>query len=213
MDMTASKVFTEFVAAFERGEDPHPLTYFERLQGRERFELEGMIERYLLADAPREPYDADAFEAAKRTPAMRRVAEAAAEPVDASWPTLLPRLRAHSGLKRRDLSARLADRLGLAGHEELVDAAYHDMERGEIGSSTVANEVLDALSDLLGATAERLRRAGKAATGGPPHASAVFARGLAPSSDELALPAAADTDERDEAARARVEELFYRGHP
>jgi hypothetical protein len=205
--MTVSEIFSEFAAAFERGEDPYPPAYLERLRGRERFELEGMIERYLLTDAPLEPYDAEAFTAARETPALRRIAELAGEPSDAPWPALLPRLRADAGLRRRDLSARLCQTLGLAGHEDLVDAAYHDMERGAIDGRSVARDVLEALGDLLNTSVERLRRAGAIGPGGAPAPGGAFARGLPPGSGEVVPPPGGG--ESDAAARARVEELFY----
>lgn len=206
--MTVSEIFSEFVAAFERGEDPFPRTFLERVRGRERFELEGMIERYLLTDAPLESYDAQAFASARETPAMRRIAELAGGAGEASWSILLPQLRADAGLRRRDLSGRLSQELGLEGHEDLVDKAYHDMERGAIGARSVAREVLDVLSNLLNVSVERLRHAGAIAPSGAPVPGNAFARGLPPGSEDV-VPALGRS-EGDAHARARVEELFYR---
>ena len=77
------------------------------------------------------------------------------------WPSLLPQLRNRARLKRADLVAELADRLGAAGQSEKVGAYYHQMEQGLLPASGVSDSVLEALGRIVGAGKEALRKAGE----------------------------------------------------
>src|SRR5918993_313740 len=61
------------------------------------------------------------------------------------WPALLPRLRAQARLRRSDLVAELAARLGAQSRQEKVASYYHEMEQGLLPASGVSDTVLEAL--------------------------------------------------------------------
>ncbi len=71
-------------------------------------------------------------------------------------------------MKRRDLAARLAAELELAGKEDRVREAYHEMETGQLGAEDVKWAVLEALGRILGQTPAALREMGRSF--GPPPA-------------------------------------------
>ena len=99
------------------------------------------------------------------------------------WPSLLPQLRNRARLKRADLVAQLAARLGAEGQSEKVGAYYHQMEQGLLPASGVSDSVLEALGRIVGSGKEALRKAGADAGGGRGRAAAagaVFARSSAP---------------------------------
>ena len=117
------------------------------------------------------------------------------------WPVLLPRLRNRARIRRADLVAELAARLGAQGQQPKVASYYHQMEQGLLPAAGVSDTVLEALGRIVGYGQEALRRAGGLpAPGGPgPAAAAAFTRpafGEAPE-DEDADPtrgALADQD-------------------
>ena len=70
------------------------------------------------------------------------------------WPSLLPQLRNRARLKRADLVAQLAARLGAEGQGEKVGLYYHQMEQGLLPASGVSDSVLEALGRIVGYGAE-----------------------------------------------------------
>ncbi len=147
--------FRTFTAAYERGEDPNPQDYLEQLSGRERFVLEGMIERYLETEAPLRRYDAAAFEAERDRPVLRRVAEIAADPTSWHAESPLQLARERERLTREQLASALLERVGLGdGPERRRTKAVGYLaaiEHGELAWSRVSRRVRDALGDVLGA--------------------------------------------------------------
>jgi hypothetical protein len=119
------------------------------------------------------------------------VAERAIARVAESWsaasgelPHELVALRNKKQIKRRELVAGLAERLGVGGNEEKVGRYYHQLERGLLPSAGVAAKVFDALGSILDTTAETLRQAGESvapSAGGP---DTTFARMATPAQAE-----------------------------
>ena len=167
--------------AYREAYPADPSEYLAQVSGRDRAELVALIDRF-LEQAPRREFSAEAFRA---SPASR-VAESVQRSLagqSGMWPSLLPQLRNRARLKRADLVAELADRLGASGQSEKVGAYYHQMEQGLLPASGVSDSVLEALGRIVGAGKEALRKAGEmpaagAADAGP--GGAVFARSSAP---------------------------------
>src|SRR5690349_5346516 len=97
----------EYIAAHQAaGAPPDPGPFLRRASPSDRPALAALIEARLQR-APRRPFDAAAFEEARRTPLMRSI-EQAAGGVSGLWPALLPRLRDGARIKRADLVRDLA---------------------------------------------------------------------------------------------------------
>jgi hypothetical protein len=170
------RLLIEYKEAHREG-DPDPRPFLARApQGLERELLAGLIDAY-LSRADRRP-----LEAVDRGPPA---AAAAVEEVERSlagasglWPALLPRLRGRARLRRAELVAQLAARLGAQAQQDKVGLYYHQMEQGLLPESGVSDTVLEALGKIVGYTAEALRKAGQLPAPGPPRADegAAFAR-------------------------------------
>jgi hypothetical protein len=210
------RLLSEFIAEDRAGGVADPSAYLARVSGRERDELEALLDGY-LARAPRRSFDRAAFELSP--------AQAVADALDRSlsgssgtWPALLPRLRDRARLRRAEVVTRLADELGAGDREAKVAGYYHAMEQGTLPAGGVSDRVLEALGRIVGESATALRAAGFAMTGpAPPPAapSAAFARVGSP--DEAFAAAAAapppaapepPSEEFDE-----VDALFVAGPP
>ncbi len=206
------RLFSDFIAADRSGGDPEPLGYLERVKGTDRAELEALIDAY-LARAPRRAFDEAAF-AASPTRTLRDELMHSLTGLAGAWPTLLPQLRHRAELKRSEVVERLAAELDAHGQEQKVGSYYHAMEQGLLAPAGVSDRVLKALSAILGESAEALRRAGRALTGGPfaGGPEAVFARVAQPddqfAAEELAQgsPTMSEAGERD-----FIDELFTGG--
>ena len=87
--------------------------FLTQVSGRERAELAALIDAF-LERAPRRAFDPEAL----RSSPAAAVAESVHRSLAGSsgmWPSLLPQLRHRAQLKRADLVAQLAERLGAAG--------------------------------------------------------------------------------------------------
>ena len=205
------RLLREFKDEHERSGAGDPQRYLESVSGRDRLTLETLIEQYLAA-APRRAWNEEQFEASGAAPLVEGIEQSLAGSAG-TWPALLPRLRARAQLARADLTARLAESLGVGDRKEKVHRYYHQMEVGTLPAEGVSQRVLDALGTILGESGDALRRAGAGmARPGPLSEHATFAR-TAPAADfDAAAPAAArerrepDADEWDE-----VDELFRAG--
>jgi hypothetical protein len=190
--------------------DTDPLPYLERLSGTDRLELEALIDEYLVR-APRRGFDERAY-GRSGTPAVVDSLSRSLEGSSGLWPSLLPRLRAGARIKRADLVAELAARLGAEAKREKVGWYYHRMEQGLLPADGVSDTVLEALGRIVGQSAEQLRRAGRAVAPGPgaPSASeaAAYARTARaePGADGEPAQAGGRDDEPDE-----VDRLFTGG--
>jgi hypothetical protein len=117
------------------------------------------------------------------------------------WPAILPHLRARAGLKRSELVMRLADALGVADHGAKVERYYHQMEQGLLPAEGVSGRVLDALSGIVGETAQALRDAGRSiggATGPGTAPPAAFARRARVEAETGVVAASSDRQAEDE---------------
>jgi len=138
--------------------------------------LVALIDAY-LSHAERRPFDAAAFGSSPAAAVSEQVHRSLAG-AGGLWPALLPRLRSHARLRRAELVAELAARLGAQSQREKVALYYHQMEQGLLPEKGVSDTVLDAIGKIVGYTGEALRRAGQMPAPGPPRADegAVFAR-------------------------------------
>jgi hypothetical protein len=206
------RLLTEYKEAHQGGGDADPRPYLARVSGVDRELLAGLIDAY-LAEAPRRPFSAAAFAASRAAPVAEEVERSLAG-AGGMWPTLLPRLRARAQLRRSELVAQLAERLGAQGQQDKVGLYYHQMEQGLLPESGVSETVLDALGKIVHSTASALRKAGQMPAPGPPRTDegAVFAR------ETYGEPAAPPADAEEPAARERrdgewdeVDRLFQGG--
>jgi hypothetical protein len=208
------QLLSEYKQAHRDSGDADPRPYLARLSGTDRELLAGLIDAYLEA-APRRELDASALRSSPAAPVAEGV-QRSLEGQSGMWPSLLPRLRARARLRRAELVAQLAARLGAQAEEEKVALYYHQMEQGLLPERGVSETVLDALGQIVDWSGEALRKAGQMPAPGPPRSDpgAVFARttvgrvappppGQAPSEDVVAQPA----DDWDEVDR------LFRGGP
>jgi hypothetical protein len=171
------RLLSEYKEEHRRGGEADPRPYLARAsEPGDRELLAALIDAY-LSHAERLPFDPAAFRSSR--------AAAVAEDVQRSlagagglWPALLPRLRGRARLRRAELVAQLAARLGAQAQRDKVGLYYHQMEQGLLPEPGVSDAVLDALGKIVGYTAEGLRRAGQMPAPGPPRTDegAVFAR-------------------------------------
>jgi hypothetical protein len=172
------QLMSEYKAAHRSGAGADPRPFLERAGGdRERAKLTALIDAY-LARAPRRDFDAAAFRDSAATPVAEAVQRAVAG-AGGLWPALLPRLRNRARVRRADLVAELAGRLGAGGQQDKVASYYHQMEQGLLPEAGVSDTVLEALGRIVGYSKEALRKAGQMPAAGPPPAAAsdtVFAR-------------------------------------
>ena len=199
MSDRVDQLFQQFKTAFGAGEDADLPTLLSEVEGDDRAELSALIDAYLVR-APRQEWDAEAY----RRSSAPEVVDALTRGLRGQaglWPSVLPRLRARARIKRADLVAELADRLGAATQTEKVAGYYHQMEQGTLPADGVSDTVLDALGRIVGETREALRRAGQAFGPGPEagEPGALFARQAGQSIealeiDALASPATATAD-------------------
>src|SRR3712207_5309312 len=118
----------EFIAEHEAGGDADPRAYLERIPQGERNELAALIDGYLMR-APRRKWDREAYERSNAPPVVEALSRSLAGSAGL-WPSLLPRLRDRARVKRNELVAELADRLGAQGSRQKVERYYHEMEQG-----------------------------------------------------------------------------------
>jgi hypothetical protein len=166
------RLMAEYKEAFRAGAgDPRP--FLERAAPGDRALLAALIDAFLEEAPRREATEHDSAAAAVTDQVQRSLSGASG-----LWPALLPRLRARARLRRAEVVAQLAARLGAQGQQEKVGLYYHQMEQGLLPEPGVSDTVLEALGRIVGYTAEGLRRAGRLPAPGPPRADegAVFAR-------------------------------------
>lgn len=171
------QLLQQYVEEHRTAGDADPRPYLNKLDGIERVQLEVLIDEYLQR-APRRDWDASAYAQSRASV----TAESLARSVGGEgglWPSLLPRLRNRARIKRADLVAELASRLGAQSKRDKVARYYNQMEQGLLPAEGVSDSVLTELGRILGQTAETLRQAGRAVgpSGAEPSGtSAAFAR-------------------------------------
>lgn len=206
-----------FAAELEGGGAADPREWISRAAPGARQKLAAAIDHYLMT-APRRAWDPDAYESSIAKVAVDRVYESI-DGVSGSWPELLPALRNRARIKRSELVERLAEVLGVgtAGAQiEKVGGYYNRMEHGLLPAEGVSGRVLDALAQIVGASAEVIARAGGGAAPSIGEADAASPPVYARLADAGADPAA-EAKLRDsapgsaEAARDEIDELFTAG--
>jgi hypothetical protein len=194
-------LLADYIAEHGAGGESDPRVYLAKVALENRIELAALIDAY-LARAPRQAFDPELFRGstAERTvDELERVIAGSA----GLWPALLPRLRARTGLKRSELVQRLATSLGFDNRTAKVGSYYHKMEQGLLPADGVSPRVLDALSQIIGETAQALREAGRPigqarGPGAAPAAPAAFARRTRLEADTTAVAAPSARDAEDE---------------
>ena len=205
------RLLREFKDEHARSGAGDPQRYLDLVGGRDRVTLETLIEAY-LASAPRRAWNEAEFEASGAAPLVQGIEQSLAGAAG-TWPALLPRLRARAQLARADLTARLAEALGVGDRQEKVHRYYHQMEVGRLPAEGVSQRVLDALGEILGESGDALRRAGAGMAGpGRETEQVAFAR-TAPAADfdEAALAGARERREPDADEWDDVDDLFRSG--
>ncbi|HZC14301.1 MAG TPA: hypothetical protein VE270_09815 [Thermoleophilaceae bacterium] len=204
------RLLSEYKEAHRSGDDADPRPFLARVSGVDRELLAGLIDAY-LERAPRPEFDVQAFQASPAATLAEDVQRSLAGE-GGMWPALLPRLRARARLRRADLVAQLAARLGAQSQQDKVAGYYHQMEQGLLPEPGVSDTVLEALGKIVGWTAESLRKAGQMPAPGPQRTDpgAVFARtrmtAAAPEA-EPAMPGGPPREQWDEVDR------LFRGAP
>ena len=143
---TADKMFSDFRAAYERGERANVADFLAGVNAGERDELEARINRYVIEDAPLRRYDAAEFAREQQTPAMQR----AAELFDKAAATNLVAARERAGLTLDELAAAVLANAGLgADKAEQAKAADYlgQLEQGTLPRLT--QRVRDAVRSVL----------------------------------------------------------------
>ena len=143
---TADKMFSEFRAAYERGERANVADFLAGVSDDERDELEARINRYLIEEAPLRSYDAAEFAREQQTPVMQR----AAELFDEAAETNLVAARERAGLTLDELAAAVLANAGLgADKAEQAKAADYlgQLEQGTLPRLT--QRVRDAVRSVL----------------------------------------------------------------
>jgi hypothetical protein len=200
------RMLNEFREAHRSGAEADPRPYLAQVSGVDRELLAALIDAY-LANAPRRRFSGTAFGESRAAPVAEGVQRSLAG-AGGMWPALLPRLRARARLRRAELVAQLAARLGAQAQQDKVGLYYHQMEQGLLPEAGVSDTVLEALGRIVDSTASALRKAGRMPAPGPPRTDegAVFARATfgdpaGPSADAAEHPArerhAEDWDEVD----------------
>ena len=201
------RLLAEYKQLHQASGDADPSAFLARASGAEREQLAALIDAY-LERAPRRPFHAARF----RDSRASAVAESAGRTLAGSaglWPVLLPRLRNQARIRRADLVAELAARLGAQSKQEKVASYYHGMEQGLLPAAGVSDTVLEELGKIVGYGKDALRSAGRVPAPGPPppDAGAVFARTTRRRGvQDREAAAAAEPEEWDE-----VDRLFLSG--
>jgi hypothetical protein len=171
------RLLSEYKQAHLSGGEADPRPYLARTSGAvDRELLAGLIDAY-LSQAERRPFEAAAF-GSSRAAAVAEGVQRSLAGAGGLWPALLPRLRGQARLRRAELVAQLAARLGAQAQRDKVGLYYHQMEQGLLPEPGVSDTVLEALGKIVGYTTEALRKAGQMPAPGPPRTDegAVFAR-------------------------------------
>ena len=144
---TADKMFSDFRAAYERGERANVADCLAGVSDHERDELEARINRYLIEEAPLRSYDAAEFAREQQTPVMQRAAELCDEAAEAN----LVAARERAGLTLDELAAAVLKQAGVGADEaEQQKAAGYlgQLEQGTLPRLT--GRVRDAVRSVLG---------------------------------------------------------------
>jgi transcriptional regulator with XRE-family HTH domain len=149
---TTEQVLSDFIDAWNAGRRPRVRDYLTRVpDAAEREQLAEQISTWLTV-APTPDYGDEARAEIRAEPVVQQIFEALGE--DAGlWPQLVPHLRERRGWSVAQLAEQLVGRLGLARDDEDRAAAYvTQLEHGELEPTRLSRRLVDALSELLGAS-------------------------------------------------------------
>lgn len=176
------RLLRQYIEEDAAGADPNPVAFLQRADGADRAHLEAMIDAYLQR-RPRAAFDMAEFRDSPAADVVEALSRSLTG-VSGLWPSLLPRLRNEARVRRADLVAELADRLGAHGKRDKVADYYNQMEQGLLPAAGVSDTVLEALGKVVGRSAAALRRAGETVapggTGSASSAAPTFARTTRP---------------------------------
>jgi hypothetical protein len=190
-------LLAQYKAEHRRSGDADPRPYLEQVRGLDRAELAAHIDRFLASARPPR-FDAAAFARFRSDPTRDQLVS------DLLDDATLRELVKESGVPRTKLSRELARRLGVPGRDALVRRRLRDVENGDVEIERVRVGVWEALGDLIGQSADRVRRAAENAGGGLLEAADLsFARSALPDAMALSEAVEADDDER------LVDQAFY----
>jgi hypothetical protein len=199
-DLHLGELMAQALAALDAG-DAAAVDRAIDAAGDDRAELLDMVELALSLRGP-------------RLPAAAEIDALAADPAFdvRAWSEILAPARHAAGVRRPDLVARLADRLGLrAGPaRERLALRYHELETGQLAATGVQPPLLDALGDLLGGLGATLRATQRNPTFAPGRPALSFHRS-APEPEpvlELRMLADADADVAPDDDERAVDALF-----
>lgn len=137
--MSAEHAFADFVAAWERGEQPDPAAAIASVEEAEREPLAAMLASFLAANPRTDVSEAEVD---------ARAADPASEPPRA-WADLIPALRERTGTTRGTLVTRLAELLGHPEARSQVGEYVHEIETGQLDPRGVRPRVVAALAKIL----------------------------------------------------------------
>jgi hypothetical protein len=130
--------------------DPQP--FLAQVEGVNRVELAALIDGF-LAQASEPPFDAAAFARFQADDARAALVERVLD--DATLQDLIGRSR----IKRSEFVRQLSIKLRLSGRETQVRRRLRDIENGDAPVERVRPAVWSAVGELLGESADRVRRA------------------------------------------------------
>jgi hypothetical protein len=137
--VSAEAAFNDFVAAWERGDQPDPAAAIASVDEADRQPLAGMLAAYLAANPRTNVTEAEVD---------ARATDPASEPPRA-WAELLPALRERTGTTRGTLVTRLAELLGHPDARAQVEGYVHELETGQLAPARVRPRVVAALAKIL----------------------------------------------------------------
>jgi hypothetical protein len=208
-----SRAFDEYVAAFRAGRgDPKP--FLNRFEGRERRELDLLIEGFIATGPVSDPDPADPRVAAITGQVLDQL-----EVPATGLASLLTRLRQQAKLTQEAVVRAIADSIGASPAEtEKIDVYYHRLEWGSLPPDGLSRNLFGTLTRVLGAKPDELEQAARAA--GEPAGSSglIFARAeeAIELSDDASvargeLPPMPAGDEDGQTEPDRIDELFTGG--
>lgn len=165
-----TSAFDEYVSRFRAG-DGDPSGILGRFEGRDRKELELLIEAFIATGPVSDPDPAD--------PRISAIADRVLEELETPAGGLAPVLaflRQRAKLTQKAVVQAIANSIGASPAEtEKIDAYYHRLEWGSLPGDHLSQDLFGTLTRILKAKPGQLERAARIA-GEPASIGEVFAR-------------------------------------